>query len=435
MSSWGLQDASASKISNTFLNVLSSSVLGRVAALLFVLYLANTLPQEFYADIMLLYGSMMAYTWIFSIGLPVYIVPNKRFLNGAYSFGTDTIIIGTITASVGSLFMVFQFMNFFELSVDTLTIIIISATIVPNTLIRIFASHLQAAGKIKISSRIQFLLRNILILALCSISYLIFEEIIFIALAIFITHIFLILIYLLIISFSNFKIIRKSLNSGWIKHCWQIMISGASFQLLMMGPSWASTKLETIEYAFIVTITALLSQGFMVLTSLSSTIYPLFSKLEDGMGKKNISIFFTASKLNSFLTTVFLFGAFFILEYFLMLFDEGSNDYFNQSFIVFSSIVLYFLKGPINTFLAAQKMFIYEALFFTFGLLVFWCWILLNNTLNATIISQGIVISFISISFLEIFCFAKIVGENVYSRSQIVLCLILLCFIIFLGWF
>jgi hypothetical protein len=86
MSSWGLQDASASKISNTFLNVLSSSVLGRVAALLFVLYLANTLPQEFYADIMLLYGSMMAYTWIFSIGLPVYIVPNKRFLNGAYSY-------------------------------------------------------------------------------------------------------------------------------------------------------------------------------------------------------------------------------------------------------------------------------------------------------------------------------------------------------------
>ena len=213
------------------------------------------------------------------------------------------------------------------------------------------------------------------------------------------------------------------------------MISGASFQLLMMGPSWASTKLETIEYAFIVTITALLSQGFMVLTSLSSTIYPLFSKLEDGMGEKNISIFFTASKLNSFLTIVFLFGAFFILEYFLMLFDEGFNDYLNQSFIVFSSIVLYFLKGPINTFLASQKMFIYEALFFTFGLLVFWCWILLNNSLNATIISQGIVISFISISFLEILCFAKIVGENVYSRSQIILCLIMLCFIIFLGWF
>ena len=175
-------------ILNKLIKVLASSIAGRLFILVFMLYLSKVLPSKEYGDLMLMYGTMMSYTWLFTIGLPVYLVPQfKRSNDASYLFKQSLIII-IFTSLLGSIILFFQFLIFMDTDLHVLSILFVSISVMPNALIRIFGAKLQSQGQISRSSFYQFFIRNFSILAISALVFEVTRTTLSITIAILVSH-------------------------------------------------------------------------------------------------------------------------------------------------------------------------------------------------------------------------------------------------------
>ena len=95
-----------------------------------------------------------------------------------------------------------------------------------------------------------------------------------------------------ILKFNLFINVIENTNFDFLKPCLKILISGFSFQLIFILPGWLSNgNVPDVEYAYIVTLQSILAQGFMLLSSLSSVVYPDFIKTLRSSLNKNKVIF------------------------------------------------------------------------------------------------------------------------------------------------
>ena len=238
------------------------------------------MPAKGYANTMMLYGSFMAYTWIFSFGLPVFSVREFRERGKNGSLLCQLVFLSFLSGCVGVAAFIFHFSILMNLAVPLITIVYFGLTIIPNIMIRVLGAYLQADGRINISSFIQFVLRNVLLLLLSVFAMEVYDTPQSISLAIFTTHFIILSVYVVLLGdqITSFRLVDGLLPVNFmniLKQCCLVLLAGFSFQILMQISTWASQSiLAGVEFAYVVTLMIMLSQLFMLLTSSSSVIYP-----------------------------------------------------------------------------------------------------------------------------------------------------------------
>lgn len=408
-------------ILNKLIKVLASSITGRLFILVFMLYLSKVLPSKEYGDLMLMYGTMMSYTWLFTIGLPVYLVPQFKRSNDANCLFKQSLIITIFTSSLGSIILFFQFLIFMDTELHVLSILFVSISVMPNALIRIFGAKLQSQGKISRSSFYQFFIRNFSILAT---SFLIFEvtrSTLSMTFGILVSHLLVLYLYNKdekIFKLNLFVNVIENTNFEFLRPCLKILISGFSFQLIFILPGWLSNgNVPDVEYAYIVTLQSILAQGFMLLSSLSSVVYPDFIKtLRNSLHMKNKVIFNKVFVINLMYVVFFILFWRVIYDVVFPLFNSDFGIYASNFYVAALGLLIYFLKGPINTYFAAQGSFHWEAITFTFGLMIFILFMLYRQSITAENIATAFALTFIVISIMEMFLMFVLL-DNVYMSK------------------